>query len=69
MEKTEEAGETGKLYHYNEIMTVQELVDIGTFLQSEYRLVMPQNPYPYQGVLKTDETGFTVVRNLHRACL
>lgn len=38
-----------EVYHYNEIMTVQELVDLVTFLQSEYKLVMPQNPYPYPG--------------------
>jgi sulfur-oxidizing protein SoxX len=33
---------------YNEIMTVQQLVDIVAFLQSEYKLVMPTNPYPYK---------------------
>lgn len=38
-----------EVYHYNEIMTVQELVDLVTFLQSEYKLAMPQNPYPYPG--------------------
>ena len=38
-----------EVYHYNEIMTVQELVDLVTFLQSEYKLVMPENPYPYRG--------------------
>ncbi len=33
---------------YNEVMTVQQLVDIVAFLQSEYKLVMPTNPYPYK---------------------
>ncbi len=36
-----------ELYSYNEIMTVQELVDIVTFLQSEYELVKPDVPYTY----------------------
>ena len=38
-----------ELYRYNEIMTVQELIDLVAFLQSEYKLVVPENPYPYQG--------------------
>ena len=38
-----------ELYHYNEIMTVQELVDLVSFLQTEYKLVMPENTYPYPG--------------------
>lgn len=37
------------LYRYNEIMTVEELIDIVTFLQSEYELVVPTNTYPYHG--------------------
>ncbi len=36
-----------ELYSYNEVMTVQELVDIVTFLQSEYELVKPDVPYTY----------------------
>ncbi len=32
---------------YNDIMTVQELVDIVTFLQSEYHFVEPETHYPY----------------------
>ena len=31
----------------NEVMTVQELVDIVTYLQSEYKFVVPETPYPY----------------------
>ena len=31
---------------YNEVMTVQELVDIVTYLQSEYKFVVPETPYP-----------------------
>ena len=38
-----------EMYKYNEIMTVQELVDVVTFLQSEYNLVTPENPYPNYG--------------------
>jgi len=37
-------------YNYNEVMSVEELIDIVAFLQSEYRLVMPDNPYPYPGM-------------------
>jgi hypothetical protein len=33
---------------YNDIMTVQQLIDIVSFLQSRYQLVMPTNPYPYK---------------------
>ena len=38
-----------EMYRYNEIMTVQELVDVVTFLQSEYKVVGPDNPYTYSG--------------------
>ena len=33
---------------YNDIMTVQQLVDIVAFLQTEYKLVVPTNTYPYE---------------------
>ncbi len=33
--------------HYNEMMTVQQLVDLVAYLQSEYKLVKPTVPYPY----------------------
>ncbi len=33
---------------YNDVMTVQQLVDIVAFLQSEYKLVVPTNTYPYE---------------------
>lgn len=36
-----------ELYNYNEVMTVAELIDIVAFLQSQYKLVIPDNPYPY----------------------
>ncbi len=36
-----------ELYNYNEVMTVQELVDLVMFLQSEYELIVPENTYPY----------------------
>jgi sulfur-oxidizing protein SoxX len=31
-----------EMYNYNEVMTVQELIDIVTFLQLEYRMVLPE---------------------------
>lgn len=37
-----------KMKAYNEVMSVQELVDIVTYLQSEYKIVTPpQYYYPY----------------------
>lgn len=42
--------ETGlsKMKNYNELMTVQELIDLVTFLQSEYKVSMPSTHYyPY----------------------
>lgn len=36
-------------YNYNYVMTVQELVDVVTFLQSEYEVTVPKNHYPYYG--------------------
>jgi hypothetical protein len=37
-----------KMKTYNEVMTVQELVDIVTFLQSEYEIKTPSHySYPY----------------------
>ena len=33
---------------YNELMTVQQLVDIVTFLETEYTLISPNNPYMYR---------------------
>jgi len=38
-----------ELYHYNDIMTVQELIDVVTYLQSQYNVVTPENPYPEHG--------------------
>lgn len=38
-----------KMRLYNEIMTVQQLVDIVQFLQSEYELTIPNNAYQYRG--------------------
>ncbi len=37
-----------KMKNYNEVMTVQELIDIVTFLQSEYQVTSPRTDYrPY----------------------
>lgn len=49
-ENTGAITETGlsKMKNYNEIMTVQELIDLVTFLQSEYRVSIPSTDYyPY----------------------
>jgi len=34
-------------YNYNEAMTVQQLIDVVTYLQSEYKMVVPEDAYPY----------------------
>lgn len=36
---------TSKMAIYNEVMTIQELVDIVTFLQKEYKIEPPQSYY------------------------
>ncbi|NNF35227.1 MAG: c-type cytochrome [Saprospiraceae bacterium] len=36
---------TSKMMIYNEIITVQELIDIVTYLQTEYNIVTPSNDY------------------------
>ena len=37
-----------KMKNYNDVMTVQELIDLVTFLQSEYKVVPPPTSYtPY----------------------
>lgn len=42
-----EAGESN-MYNYNEYMTVQELIDLVTFLQPHYEVVAPETVYrPY----------------------
>lgn len=49
--KYETATEEGlsKMRNYNEVMTVQELIDIVTFLQSEYEIKSPRTNYtPYK---------------------
>jgi len=33
----------------NEVMTVQQLVDLVTFLEAQYELQMPRDPYTYKG--------------------
>ena len=46
-EATTEEG-LSKMKNYNEVMTVQELVDLVTFLQSEYKVIIPTTDYfPY----------------------
>ena len=41
-------GELSKMKNYNEVMTVQELIDLVAFLKSEYKVVAPsENYYPY----------------------
>ena len=47
-QKTSTEGGLSKMKNYNEVMTVQELIDLVTFLQSEYQIVSPSNNYrPY----------------------
>lgn len=48
LQKTSTDDGASKMKNYNEIMTVQELVDVVTFLQSEYKLTTPREYYaPY----------------------
>ena len=35
-----------KMYVYNEVMTVQELIDLVAYLQNRYEVVVP--PYDYR---------------------
>jgi len=46
-QKTSTEGGLSNMKNYNEIMTVQELIDLVTFLQSEYQVVSPPTQYPY----------------------
>ena len=38
-----------EMYRYNQIMTVDELVNVVAYLQAHYELVRPDNPYPKYG--------------------
>ncbi len=40
-------GDRSRMKSYNDVMTVQELVDLVTFLQGEYPVRPPANYYPY----------------------
>jgi hypothetical protein len=43
-----EKGESSPMYNYNELITVKELIDVVTYLQSEYDIVTPDILYfPY----------------------
>jgi len=47
-QKTSTEEGLSKMKNYNEVMTVQELIDLVTFLQSEYPIVAPPTQYrPY----------------------
>lgn len=47
-EKTSTEGDLSKMKNYNELMTVQELIDVVAFLQSEYDVITPTRNYsPY----------------------
>ncbi len=47
-QKTIANGGISKMKNYNEVMTVQELVDLVTFLQSEFKVTAPTTHYyPY----------------------
>ena len=45
-ELTDDQGRS-RMPSYNEIMTVQELVDLVTYLQPQYRLRVPRRDYPH----------------------
>lgn len=46
--KTATEGDLSKMKNYNEVMTVQELIDLVAFLQSEYHVMTPPTKYyPY----------------------
>ena len=48
LQEVADAEGKSKMRVYNEVMTVQQLVDVVTFLQSEYKIVRPQmDYYPY----------------------
>ena len=38
---------TSKMENYNQIMTVEELVNLVTYLQTEYKITVPRNTYYY----------------------
>jgi len=44
-QKTATEGDLSNMKNYNEVMTVQELIDLVTFLQSEYEVVSPPTQY------------------------
>lgn len=44
-EVADEEGHS-RMPNYNDVMTVQQLVDLVTFLQPEYRVRIPRNDYP-----------------------
>lgn len=47
-QKTVAEGDLSKMKNYNDVMTVQELIDLVTFLQSEYKVSIPATDYyPY----------------------
>ena len=47
-QKTTKKDGHSKMKSYNEVMTVQELIDLVTFLQSEYDIIAPPTHYhPY----------------------
>lgn len=47
-QKTTTEEGLSKMKNYNEVMTVQELIDLVTFLQTEYKVTIPSTDYyPY----------------------
>ncbi|PWL40421.1 cytochrome C [Flagellimonas aquimarina] len=47
-QKTTTERGLSKMKNYNEVMTVQELIDLVTFLQTEYKVTIPSTDYyPY----------------------
>ena len=46
LQEGKEQTDVSKMRIYNEVLTVQDLVDIVTFLQSEYDVQVPSSHYP-----------------------
>ena len=46
LQEGKEQAQVSKMKIYNEVLTVQDLVDIVTFLQSEYDVQVPSTQYP-----------------------
>jgi hypothetical protein len=46
-QETANSDGTSKMENYNQVMTVEELVNLVTYLQTEYKITVPRNTYYY----------------------